>query len=177
VPRRILYNVFLVIEVVIVFVVNLPGSRSHGDLNLVLLLFVLAVLANIAYCACYVVDVAAQLSAFREARLPFRWALLVLGVAFAGIRRSCLLTNLRIAVFLLSAIVCSWASESVCYFRAGALGDDAEFEEHWYSGQLAALREQPLCCGYKRSQTPVRFTLRFGFFGQGTADGGSRPRW
>lgn len=54
--------------------------------------------------------------------------------------------------------MCSCASEGVRYFPAGALGDDAEFEEHWYSGQLAALREQPLCCGYKGSQTVVRFT-------------------
>jgi hypothetical protein len=28
--------------------------------------FVLAILANVAYCACYVVDVAGQISAFHE---------------------------------------------------------------------------------------------------------------
>jgi len=83
-PRRILYNALLLIEVVVVFVVNLPASRSHFDVNLGLLLFVLAVLANVAYCACYVVDVVAQLSAFREMWLRFRWALFLLGVAFAG---------------------------------------------------------------------------------------------
>jgi hypothetical protein len=83
-PRRILYNALLLIEAVVVFVVNLPASRSHFDVNLVLLLFVLAVLANVAYCACYVVDVVAQLSAFRLVWLRFRWALFVLGVAFAG---------------------------------------------------------------------------------------------
>ena len=66
------------------FVVNLPVSRSHFDVNLVLLLFVLAVLANVAYCACYVVDVVAQLSAFRELWLRFRGALFLVGVAFAG---------------------------------------------------------------------------------------------
>jgi hypothetical protein len=83
-PWRILYNGLLLIEVAIVFAVNLPGSRSHFDVNLGLLLFVLAVLANVAYCACYVVDVVAQLSAFREMWLRFRWALFLLGVAFAG---------------------------------------------------------------------------------------------
>lgn len=83
-PRRILYNALLLIEVLVVFVVNLPVSRSHFDVNRVLLLFVLAVLANVAYCACYVVDVVAQLSAFRLVWLRFRWALFVLGVAFAG---------------------------------------------------------------------------------------------
>jgi hypothetical protein len=64
---------------------------------------------------------------------------------------------LRIGSLLLIALAGSCASESARYFPAGALGDDAEFEEHWYSGQLAALREQPLCCGYKGSQTVVRF--------------------
>ena len=83
-PRRILYNGLLLIEVAMVFAINLPASRSHVDVNLVLLLFVLAVLANVAYCACYVVDVVAQLSAFRELWLRFRWALFLLGVAFAG---------------------------------------------------------------------------------------------
>lgn len=83
-PRRILYNALLLIEVLTVFAVNLPGSRSHFSVNLGLLLFVLAVLANVAYCACYVVDVVAQLSAFREVWLRFRWGLFVLGVAFAG---------------------------------------------------------------------------------------------
>jgi hypothetical protein len=83
-PRRILYNALLMVEVAMVFGVNLPASRSHLNVNLVLLLFVLAVLANVAYCACYVVDVVAQLSAFRVVWLRFRWALFLLGVAFAG---------------------------------------------------------------------------------------------
>ena len=83
-PRRILYNALLLIEVAILFVVNLPASRSHFSVDLGLVLFVLAVLANVAYSACYVVDVVAQLSAFREAWLRFRWALFMLGVAFAG---------------------------------------------------------------------------------------------
>jgi hypothetical protein len=83
-PRRILYNALLLIEVAVVFWVNLPESRSHFSLNIVLLLFVLAVLANVAYCAYYVVDVLAQLSAFRVNWLRLRWLLLIVGVAFAG---------------------------------------------------------------------------------------------
>jgi hypothetical protein len=84
-PRRLLYNALLLIEVVAVFVLNLPGSRSQLSVNLLLFFFVLAVLANVAYCACYVVDVAAQLSDFRIAWLRFRWALFVVGVTFAGV--------------------------------------------------------------------------------------------
>jgi hypothetical protein len=83
-PRRILYNALLLIEVAVVFAVNLPESRNHFSVNLGLLLFVLAVLANVAYCACYVVDVLAQLSTFRAAWMRIRWLLFVIGVAFAG---------------------------------------------------------------------------------------------
>src|SRR5258708_38772950 len=83
-PRRILFNALLLFEVAIVFVVNLPGARSHVDVNLGLLLFVLAVLANVAYCACSVVGVFAQLSPFRETWLRFRLAAFLLGVVVAG---------------------------------------------------------------------------------------------
>lgn len=84
-PRRILYNAVLLIVIATVFVLGLPISRSQLNLNLVLFLFVLAVLANVAYCACYVVDVVAQLSDFRAAWLRFRWTLFVVGVTFAGV--------------------------------------------------------------------------------------------
>jgi len=50
-----------------------------------LLLFVLAVLSNVAYCAAYVVDVIAQISAFRGTWLRVRWILLIIGVLFAGV--------------------------------------------------------------------------------------------
>jgi hypothetical protein len=84
-PRRLLYNALLLIEVAAIFALKLPGSRNNLSVDLALLLFVLAVLANVAYCACYVVDVAAQLSDFRVIWLRFRWTLFVLGVAFAGV--------------------------------------------------------------------------------------------
>ena len=84
-PRRLIYNTLLVIVVVAMFVKGLPVSRSQVNVNLALFLFVLAVLANVAYCACYVVDVVAQLSAFRATWLHFRWMLFVVGLAFAGV--------------------------------------------------------------------------------------------
>jgi hypothetical protein len=83
-PRRLLFNAILLIEVAAIFALNLPGSRARLNVDLVLLLFVLAVLANVAYCTSYLVDVVAQLSAFRITWLRYRWALFLIGVAFAG---------------------------------------------------------------------------------------------
>jgi hypothetical protein len=82
-PRRLLYNGALLIVVVVVFVLGLPISRSQLNINLLLFLFIMAVLANVAYCTCYIVDVAAQVSDFRATWLRFRWTLFVVGVAFA----------------------------------------------------------------------------------------------
>jgi hypothetical protein len=83
-PRRLIYNAILLAEVAAIFASHLPGSRERLHIDVVLFLFVLAVLSNVAYCACYLVDVAAQLSAFRPIWLRFRWALYLIGVAFAG---------------------------------------------------------------------------------------------
>jgi len=83
-PRRLVYNWLLLMVAAAVFVQGLPVSRSQLNLNLMLFFFVLAVLANVAYRACYVVDVVAQLSEFRATWLRFRWALFVMGLAFAG---------------------------------------------------------------------------------------------
>ena len=83
-PRRILYNAVLLAVVGALFYVHLPSSRLKIDLNLILVLFVLAVLANVAYCACYVVDVSAQVSSFRAHWLRIRVVLLLVGIAFAG---------------------------------------------------------------------------------------------
>ena len=48
-------------------------------------MFILAVLASVAYSAVYVADLFIQLSGFRERRAAWRWALLVVGFAFAAI--------------------------------------------------------------------------------------------
>jgi hypothetical protein len=84
-PRRILYNGALALVVTTGYVANLPGS--HGDLtfNTFQALFVLAVLANVAYCAAYLVDFVVQLSAYRALWLRTRWLLLVIGIAFGAV--------------------------------------------------------------------------------------------
>jgi hypothetical protein len=84
-PRRILYNALLAAIVVIHFVKGLPFSRTAVQFDSVLLLFLLAVLANVAYCAAYVPDVFAQMSSLRNSWLRYRWVIFIVGLAFAGI--------------------------------------------------------------------------------------------
>jgi len=83
--RRIIYNLALVVVVAVEFVAHLPASRSELTFATLECLFVLAVLANIAYCAAYVVDVVAQLSDLRLTWLRLRWVLLIIGMAFGGV--------------------------------------------------------------------------------------------
>ena len=64
----------------------------------------------------------------------------------------------RATILVLMALGSSGAFAAPRYFPSGALGDDSAFIENWYSGQLAALKEQPLCCGVEDPQTIVRFT-------------------
>ena len=84
-PRRVLYNLVLTGVVVTCFVIELPHSRAAVDTNSLLFLFLMAVLANVAYCAAYLVDIFAQMSGFRDLWQKYRWALFVVGLVFAGI--------------------------------------------------------------------------------------------
>jgi hypothetical protein len=84
-PRRIAYNAVLSAIVLVLFALNWPASLSRLTFEFVEMLFVLAVLANVAYCAAYLADVPAQLSAFRSAWRRYRWLLFALGVLFAGV--------------------------------------------------------------------------------------------
>jgi hypothetical protein len=83
--RRIACNFVLLMVVAVMFTVNLPGSRTNVSVNTLLMLFVLAVLANVAFSAAYIVDVAAQLSTFRVTWLKTRWMLAAIGTTFAGV--------------------------------------------------------------------------------------------
>ncbi len=84
-PRRLVYNAALAIIVMGYFAADYPHSKSTLRIDTFLVLFVLAVLANVAYCAAYAADLFAQASGFREAWRQFRWILFVIGLAFAGI--------------------------------------------------------------------------------------------
>jgi hypothetical protein len=83
-PRRLIYNLALLLVVAAAYVAGLPASRHAVSAESMLVLFILAVLANVAYCAAYVPDLVLQYSAFRSAWLRGRWMLLVLGTLFAS---------------------------------------------------------------------------------------------
>ena len=83
--RRLFYNLLLAAIVAGHFIAAWPASGSTITFNGVLRLFVLAVLANIAYSAVYVADVFIQLSGFRAGRMRWRWVLLLVGFSFAAV--------------------------------------------------------------------------------------------
>lgn len=84
-PRRVIYNIVLAAIVALYFVAGYPMSRTALTLDFVLQLFLLAVVANIAYCAAYLADVFVQASGFRETWQRFRWVLFAIGTTFAAI--------------------------------------------------------------------------------------------
>lgn len=84
-PRRFIYNVVLAIVTLTCFGLNYPASKSTLSLDFVLLLFLLAVIANVAYCAAYVVDVFASASGYREQWWKLRWIIFTIGLLFAAI--------------------------------------------------------------------------------------------
>jgi hypothetical protein len=84
-PRRPLYNTALAAVVLIHFFAAWPASRAFLTRDMLLGLFVLAVVANVCYCAAYVVDLFAQSSAARGGWPRRRWALFVTGTAFAAV--------------------------------------------------------------------------------------------
>ena len=92
-PRRLLYNAALAAIVIVYFCLARPTSHPIPlTADSILGLFVLAVFANLCYCAAYIVDVFAQLSGFRAEWRRCRWGLLVLGIVFAGVlTRFCVL--------------------------------------------------------------------------------------
>jgi len=83
-PRRLGYN-FVLAAIVLSWVgLTWPHFRGSFTWPSVLAVFVLAVLANICYCAAYIVDLTVQYSEFRDPWRKQRWVLWAVGVAFAG---------------------------------------------------------------------------------------------
>ena len=82
--RRLLYNAVLVLVVVFRFIAAWPTSQQALYFDNLLTLFILAVLANVAYCAAYIPDIAIQYSSMRRAWLEWRFVLLVIGILFAS---------------------------------------------------------------------------------------------
>jgi hypothetical protein len=80
---RIIYNVVLAVIVASVFA--LSNANENLSLHMAVELIVLAVLANIVYCAAYVVDVFVQLSDLRDVWLRRRWVLFGAGLLLASV--------------------------------------------------------------------------------------------
>jgi hypothetical protein len=84
-PRRLVYNALLGVIVLFYFFRAYPASKAILTLNSIFGLFLLAVLANVAYCAAYLADLFAQWSSYRDRWRQYRWVLFAVGILFAGI--------------------------------------------------------------------------------------------
>jgi len=88
-PRRILYNAVLTAAAVLWVVLTWPHFRPVQWMGVppgeaypaLVILLILAFLANVCYCAAYIVDIPLQLT-FAMWR-KYRWALLLTGTLFA----------------------------------------------------------------------------------------------
>jgi hypothetical protein len=84
-PRRLIYNLVLAGVVLVCYGLGAGGIRSRISVDLALLLFPMAVLANVAYCAAYPVDIFVSASGYREQWVRYRWIMFVIGLLFAAI--------------------------------------------------------------------------------------------
>jgi hypothetical protein len=84
-PWRLFYNLAPAAIVIVYFALGYPVSRAVLSVDCCLGLFLLAVIANVAYCAAYMVDIFAQASGFREVWRRYRKLLFVIGTLFAAI--------------------------------------------------------------------------------------------
>ena len=82
-PRRILYNLILAAVVLAWIIFSWPHFRPAFHLWTLAPLTVLAVLANVCYCAAYLPDLAFQNSAVIAVSNRWRWALWTVGMLFA----------------------------------------------------------------------------------------------
>ena len=88
-PRRVLYNAVLTTAAVLWVVLTWPHFRSVQLMGIppgethpaLLILTILAFLANVCYCAAYVVDIPLQLTFVKWRK--YRWTLLLIGILFA----------------------------------------------------------------------------------------------
>jgi hypothetical protein len=82
-PRRIVYNLLLTGVVVCWFVFTWPHFRPALTLESLFKFFILGVLANLCYCAAYLVDISMQCSPSRDSWRRGRWGLWVTGTILA----------------------------------------------------------------------------------------------
>jgi hypothetical protein len=83
-PRRLVYNAVLASVVAAHIVLAWPASRDKLSVDILLGMFILAVLANVAYCAVYVADLFVQFAGLDAAWRRGRVLVLIIGTAFAA---------------------------------------------------------------------------------------------
>lgn len=84
-PRRLVYNLVLSAIVLTYFGMHYPATMSLLSIDSVVFLFLLVVLANVAYCAAYPVDIFVSASSYREQWQKRRWMLFSIGLLFAAV--------------------------------------------------------------------------------------------
>jgi hypothetical protein len=82
-PRRMVYNIILTMVVIVWLVATWPHFRVALNLSSLLLLCVLALLANACYCAAYFVDIPLQRTSLNAVWKHRRWGLWLAGTLFA----------------------------------------------------------------------------------------------
>src|ERR1700726_2809889 len=82
-PRRVIYNLVLTVVVAFWVLFTWPHFRPAINLNVLLLLSILAALANICYSAAYLVELTIRASASRVKLNRQRWLLWSMGMLFA----------------------------------------------------------------------------------------------
>ena len=87
-PRRLVYN-FVLIAVTFGWIAGTwPHFRPALTLSSLPPMTVLALLANVCYCAAYLVDIPIQRSSVSDVWKRRRWGLWLLGTLFAGVLAS-----------------------------------------------------------------------------------------
>jgi len=82
--RRLAYNLVLTVVVIAWVATTWPHFRGALTLESLLALVILATLANVCFCAAYLVDIPMQYSSFCVVWRRRRWLLWVLGMLFAA---------------------------------------------------------------------------------------------
>jgi hypothetical protein len=82
-PRRLVYNFVLAAVAGVWLVATWPHFRAALTLSSLLLLAILALLANVCYCASYLVDIPMQGSSLGNVWRRRRWGLWLIGTLFA----------------------------------------------------------------------------------------------
>src|SRR5437016_5368217 len=81
-PRRLFYNGIMAVVVIGRIATNWKHDRAALSFDLLLFLFLLAVLANVCFCAVYVVDLFVRFSGLEAAWEKGRVVVLLIGTAF-----------------------------------------------------------------------------------------------